>query len=601
MAEGTKNVLILYAKTRLLPATIEVDRGFRQFVHDSANLRVTLFNEFIDSPLFVGEGYERTLVRYLREKYAAHKLDVVVASGTDALRFLLEHRDETFPKVPVVHMGVFQNLLELMSPLPADVIGVPFSDDFSKTIELALRLHPRVTRLVVITGTSKTDREWETQLRDEVSRFQDRVTIEFLAGLPTSELQKRLAELGSDSFVFTPGYFKDGAGRIFFPRGSVELMAAVATAPIYGPFNTFLGTGIVGGWMTNFSSVGRQAGRIVSNLIEGSAPAALRLPAVTPVTLNIDWRQVVRWGISEAAIPPSAIVHFKPPSLLEAHRTAVTVAASVILLQSVLIGWLVLEHHRRRLAEQTVYKHRAELAHASRLAMAGELTASIAHEINQPLGAILSNADAAEMLIESGTERRDDLRAILTDIRRDDQRASDVIRRLRSFLAKHDVEKQLFDVNEAVNEIVGIMRTDTRRRGILLDVRLAKETTAVLGDRTQFQRVLVNLILNAMQAVADLPEGRRKIVVSAEKFSDSVRISVRDRGPGISTEHLPKVFDSFFSTKSSGMGIGLSIARTLVEAHGGRIWVENDFAEGAAFRFELPAANTDHSDATGPS
>ena len=508
-AGETRHVLVLYSSHRLLPANLEGEGGLREAIANSTELSA----EFLDYPRFEGESYVHTVTTFLREKYALRPPEVLVVGGEEALAFLLGHRAELFPQAPVVHMGVARSFLRSLPPLPADVVGVPIEYDFSGTIEQALRWHPRARHLVVVTGTATWDREFEARLRDEVSRFQDRAPAEFLAGLPTGAVLKRLGELGGDAVVFTPGYFQDGEGRMFAPREAARIMAAAATAPVYGPFNTFLGTGIVGGRMPSFAAMGRQAGEIVNALLDGATPAALRLPAIMPNTLTVDWRQIRRWGIDENAIPGDAVVHFREHTLLEAHRNELMIAATVFLLQAGLIAGFLVERRRRRLAEQAVQKQRTELAHASRLAVAGELTGSIAHEINQPLGAILSNADAAELLLESGADRRDALREILADIRRDDLRASEVIRRLRALLAKHEVERQPFDLNEAVSDVATLLRAETRRRGVTLDIRLATTAVTMVGDRIQIQQVLINLVLNAMDAVAEVPENRRTIVV----------------------------------------------------------------------------------------
>lgn len=587
----TRNVLILYSNGRLLPANIEVDRGLREAFRTSADRSINLFEEFLDAPRFGGQAYTHTLATYLREKYASRPPDVIVAVSDEALRFLLRNRAELFPQAPVVHMVIPKTLLQSITALPADVIGVPVEYDFRRTIDQALRWHPQVRHLVLVTGSSEWDREWEARLRDEVSHFKDRATVEFLAGLPTDAVLKRLSELGGDAVVFTPSYFQDGEGRHVIPRETVKAMATAATAPVYVPFDTFLGTGVVGGYMQSFEIMGRQAGQIVNALLDGAAPATLHMPEIMPTTLNVDWRQIRRWGIDEKAIPADAVLHFKAPTFLEQYRNEAIIAAVLFLLQAGLIAGLLVERYRRRLAEQAVQTQRFELVHASRVAVAGELTGSIAHEINQPLGAILSNADAADLILESGTDRREELHAILADIRRDDLRASEVIRRLRALLAKQEVERQPFELNEAVREVESLLSGEARRRRVTIDIRSAETDVTMTGDQIQIQQVLINLILNAMDAVADVPENRRTVVVSVENGAGGIAIAVRDRGHGIAPEHLPKLFDSFFSTKRKGMGLGLSIARTLVESHGGRIWAENGPGEGAAIHVKLPAAS----------
>ena len=588
-AGENRYVLVLYSNHRLLPANLEFEAGLRETLGESAELNA----EFLDYPRFDGESYMRALTRFLREKYALRPPAVLVVGGEGALDFVLSHRAELFPRVPVIHAAVLRSFLKSRPRLPADMVGVPIEYDFPGTIELALRLHPHAGRLVVVTGASAQDRAWEAELRGEVSRFRDRVSAEFLAGLPTDTVLKRLSELSSDAVVFTPGYFEDGVGRQFSPREAARLLAAAAAAPVYGPFDTFIGIGIVGGSMPNFAAMGRQAGRLVNDRLAGpgpAPPAAPHLPELMPKAVNVDWRQIRRWDIDPSAIPDDAIVRFKPPTLLETHATEAVVAAVVLLLQGGLIAGLLFERRRRRRMELSVHQQRCELAHASRVAVAGELTGAIAHEINQPLGAILSNADAADLLLASGADRRDELRAILADIRQDNVRASEVIRRLRALLAKQPVDWHPFALNDAVREMEPVLRAEARRRGVGFELRLAPTATILVGDRVQIQQVLINLALNAMDAANGLPEARSAVAVSVERDADRLALVVRDRGHGIAPEHLPQLFDSFFTTKPRGMGLGLSITRTLVEAHGGRIWAESSPGAGAVFRVEWPAA-----------
>ena len=587
----SRNVLVIYANGRLLPANFEADGGLRETIRTSSGRPVSIFDEFLDAPNFGGDAYAEIIANYLREKYASRPPDVVVAAGSEALSFLLQQRSTLFPGVPLVHLAIPLPLLRSMQ-LPRDVVGVPVEYDFSLTVEQALRWHPQARRLVLITGASPWDREWEARLRREATRFSGRVTVEFLAGLPTDAVRRRLQELAGDAVVFTPGYFVDGDGHHGTPRQSVEAIAAAAALPVYGPFSSFIGSGVVGGYLHTFKDMGRQAGGIVNALLAGSAPASLQLPALMPNSLQVDWRQLRRWGINADAVPDDAVIDFRQPSLLERYRAETIAAIVALLLQAGLIASLLFERRRRRRAEAAVHLQRHELAHASRLAIAGELTGAIAHEINQPLAAILSNADAADLMLESGGDRSNELRQILTDIRRDDLRASAIIQRLRALLSRHQVERQAFELNAVLDDVASLLRGEARRRQLRIAFKHAMKPVMVAGDRIQIEQVLINLILNAMDAVVGIADDRRTtVVVAVEQIADGmVVVSVRDRGPGIAVEHLPKIFDSFFSTKRDGMGLGLSIARTIVDAHAGRIVAENAAGGGALFQVELPTA-----------
>jgi signal transduction histidine kinase len=589
--EKARNVLVLYSNSRLLPANVEVERGLRDAIPANGAQRIEVFDEFLDTPRFGGDQYIHAMESYLREKYAKRPPDVIVAVSDEALRFMMKARtDDLYPHVPVIHAAVFMSALRSMTPLPTGITGVPIELEHFATIEQVLRWQPEARRVVIVTGASPQDREWEQQIRNGADRFRGRATFEFLAGLPNSVVLERVHTLRSDSVVYTTGYLQDGDRRNFIPRETVEGIAAASSVPVYGSFDTFIGTGIVGGVMPSFEGIGRQAGQSALAQIEGTAADSLPLAERMPAAVHVDWRQVQRWGIDEHAIPADAVVHFRQPAFLDLYRNEVIIALAVLLLQFTLIAGLVIERGRRRIAERNEHGLRFELAHASRLAIAGELTASIAHEINQPLGAILNNADAADLILESGSDRHAEVRIILADIRRDDVRASEVIRRLRSLFTRKAVERQPFDFNEAVRDIEGILRVEAARRRVTVEVRTPPNNATMVGDRIQIQQVLLNLVLNAMDAVAGSPEERRTVVVAVESVNGRIDLEVRDRGCGITAEQLPKLFDSFFSTKRTGMGLGLSIARTLVEAHGGRICAESVPGDGAVFRVAFPAA-----------
>jgi two-component system sensor kinase FixL len=244
---------------------------------------------------------------------------------------------------------------------------------------------------------------------------------------------------------------------------------------------------------------------------------------------------------------------------------------------------VVTDNTEKRRAEEA----RRELVHASRLAVLSEFTASIAHEINQPLGAILSNADAAELLLENASPPLDEVRRILADIRSDDLRASEVIRKLRGLLRRGEVERQPLDLNGVVRDVSIILRAEAQRRGVEIILKLSANPCIVWGDRVHLQQVLLNLIVNGFEAMAET-RGDRRVTLSTELSGGEVIVRVSDSGAGIPAERLPKLFDRFFSTKREGMGMGLAISRSLVEEHGGRIWAESPSGSGAHFCFALP-------------
>jgi signal transduction histidine kinase len=574
----------------MLPQNVITDRGLREALDRPEKPRVEVFTEYLDVPRFAGESYVRTVATYLRAKYSSRPPEVIVASGDTALAFLLKNRAHLFPDTPVVALGATS--VRTPGQLPADVVGSPLQLDSVRTIELAFRLHPSATHLVLITGASEWDRMWEARLRSEVPRFPDRAKTEFLAGLSTEALRKRLAELKPDAVVYTPGYFEDGDGKVVTPRASAQIIAAAAAAPVYGPYDTFIDTGVVGGFMPSSLAAGQQAGQMVNALLDGAAPASLRAREATVPTFNVDWRQVHRWGIDETAIPGDAIVRFREPTFWDAHQDEVIIAVVVIVLQSALIVALLIERRRRRIAEHEARAHLSEMAHMGRREAMGGLAASIAHELNQPLGAIHNNAGAAKLLLQANPPKLVDVTEILDDIQKDDRRASDVIARARNMLRKAEIDVDDLDLNEAITETLSLLSHDAEAKGVSLKTELEPGLPKVRADRVQAQQVILNLTLNAMEAVHDLRGAKRQVVVRSARASDKeAEVSVVDSGAGIVEEVLPRIFKPFVTSKPTGMGLGLSISRTIVEAHGGKIRAENLAGGGAAFHFTLPLAS----------
>ena len=233
-------------------------------------------------------------------------------------------------------------------------------------------------------------------------------------------------------------------------------------------------------------------------------------------------------------------------------------------------------------------------AQVSRLALLGELTASIAHEINQPLGAILSNADALEMLLESTNGRPEEIRTILSDIRREGLRASEVVSHVRTLVRRRAMEMTPLDVNEVAEEVMGLAGAESRRRGVVIETEFASDLPEVRGDRVWLHQLFLNLIVNAMDAMGPVETGKRRLLLRTCRDGDGrVEVAVADTGHGIPAGLLPRLFESFVTTREDGMGLGLAISRSIVEAHGGRIRAENNPGGGATLRFTLPADGRD--------
>jgi len=253
--------------------------------------------------------------------------------------------------------------------------------------------------------------------------------------------------------------------------------------------------------------------------------------------------------------------------------------------------WGAHRRHQNEIAQwKRTQQQQAELAHVGRVAVMGELASSLAHELNQPLGAILRNAEAAELFLEAPSPDLAEVRAILEDIRADDQRAGAVVDRMRAMMKRRPIEFALVDVNELAANVLSLVRSDADTRKVRITFEAAPAVPLVKGDRVQLQQVLLNLLVNAMEAVTDSAPPARQVAVCVQAAGTQILVAVRDAGRGIPADQLTRIFEPFFTTKPNGLGMGLAICSRILEAHAGRLWAENNPDRGATFRFTLPAA-----------
>ena len=254
----------------------------------------------------------------------------------------------------------------------------------------------------------------------------------------------------------------------------------------------------------------------------------------------------------------------------------------------------VMDVTERRVAEEALRSALADLERASRLSTMGQLTASIAHEINQPLAAIITNADACLLWLEADRPDLEEARQAATRIVRNGHRAGDIIKSVRALTRKSTPEMVPLDINDVIREVIVLMGAEFRRHGVRVETSLSSNLNSVIGDRVQLQQVVLNLIMNAIEAMANSEHGQRRMQIrSGNDESERVLVAVEDSGPGLDFAGTERLFEAFFTTKPEGMGMGLSICRSIIDAHGGRLWASPNLPNGAVFQFTLPATGGD--------
>lgn len=550
-----------------------------------------IYFESLDSTRFEQKGYMDDVREWLRRKYRDRRIDLVVPISEDALVFLADAHGEPWPTARVLYLEAGGVRVDVPTMLP-QAGGILLTDHTLDALAVIKTILPDTKRVAMLIGASALEKLRWRSFADKV-RMAGLEPIE-LAAMSMDDSLAALSRLPPETVVFILQPAIDARGHVPAPTEACELISSAGYVPAFTLGAQDLGCGVVGGMMRDWTIVGRLLGDEALTRLRKPSTEVAHVPVAKYTTLGFDDRQLERWNIPEARLPSGAMIRFREPNLWRDRRGLVLTVMGVTLLQSLLIAGLVFERRRRRRAEIESRRNLAAMAHLDRRAAMGELATSLAHELNQPLNAILQNAGVAQMLLTSTTipAALGEMSDIIGDIRKDDIRASEVIRRMRGLLQKHELEARPVDLNEVAEETTAIVQPDARAREIELELELADGVRPILGDRVHLQQVLLNLLMNAMDAVVAVPPERRHVRIRTTATHEMVRLAVSDSGPGIPDDRLSKIFEPFYTTKSegSGMGMGLAIARSIVDAHDGRMDAENNAGDGATVWFSVPVS-----------
>ena len=566
----------------------QIFAAFQAEVTSRPPSHLTIYAEDLDLENFGGDDYEATLQKVLSAKYRDKPVGVLMVIGECALRLVLRWRDELWPGIPVVFTMVNEADLSRLKP-PSEVTGNIVNVKLADSIKAARAVVPDLASVYIVGDPwdrQATFKNW----KDEVASVASDLRVVELMGFTLAELRQRLSELPERSAIIFTSMHSDGEGASLRSSTAVSRLAEKANRPIVVAAETLLSPGGIGGYVLVPGVIGAEAGRLALRILDGEEAVDIPPKTIEAVAPIFNWRQMERWNMAATALPPGSAIWFRDLSLWERYRWQVLAVIAVILIQAVLISILLHERKKRSDAEFEAHQRLSELAHVGRQAAAGELSSSIAHELNQPLGAILTNAETAELILQSPSPDLTELKEIVADIRRDDQRASEVIHRMRSFLKRTPFELRDVDLNDIMREAFAFLTAQATSSNVALYFEAFPEALPIKGDAVQLQQVILNLVVNSIEAMSAMPYGRAVIGRTELNGGSSAIVSISDFGPGLPSKKPNEVFDPFFTTKQQGMGIGLSIARTIVQAHKGKIWAENQAEGGAVFRLSLPLA-----------
>ena len=472
-------------------------------------------------------------------------------------------------------------------PLP-NVTGRFVRFSLSTSIDAARAL-VRNLRQVALVGDPFDRQPFRRQFLGELASAAANLEIINLLGLPLEQVKKRVASLPNSSVILYTTLTTDSIGSQYLPNEALAAIAKTANRPIVVDVDNRLGHGATGGYVVVPTLIGEEAAQLILRVFNGENASTIPITSSNAVKPVFDWRELQRWAVNERDLPLGSEILFRPPTAWEQYHWQILLIAAALGAQSFLIWGLFYEHRRRHNAEVEARRRIAELALMNRRSAIGETSASIAHEINQPLTAITLNGETALIYLAEKAPNLKEVTELVQSIVSDCLRVGQVVASVRAMSKKNTPDRILLDINDVIREVLTLLHVELDGHGVVVKTSLAEGLPHLLADRVQMQQVILNLIRNASEAMSSTAAGDRILWLrSAATDARECIVVIEDSGPGIEPEKLERIFEPFFTTKGTGMGMGLSICRSIVEAHGGRLNARRVHGRGMAFEIGLP-------------
>jgi len=583
-----RSVLVLDQSTPYTEHFGKLFASFQSTLKAGSHVPTSIHLERLGYTYVKGTEYHTLLHTFIKEKYRSGPFNVIIANGVDALHFAVRLQTETDPSTPIVFCGIDHGTVAQLK-LPPNVTGTTIHRTIRHALTTAKALVPGLKQFAVV-GDRLEEQTYRRHYKNELLAIDKDVGLIDLTGLPMDELRRRVAALPNDAAIFFTTLSGGSGGTSYDPNDALALVAEVANRPIVIDQETRLGHGGTGGFVLEPAPIGEATARIALRLLNGERAPSIPITAGEFVKPVFDWRELKRWNVSEDRLPSGSEIRFRELGVWERYRLPIVGMLAAFLLQAALIGWLIYEIGRRHRAEIQSRSAMAELTYMNRKVAAGHLSASLTHELNQPLAGIATRASAALRWIRPEKHDLEKARAALEGIVAATDRVANIITSIRAMFKKEAPEKVPTDINRIILTALSIVRVELQSNGVELRTQLNERLPAVEGDKVQLQQVVLNLVMNGLEAMQSV-RPRVLNVQTDQTKPGMVRVSVEDTGAGIDPSNLDRVFKPLFTTKASGMGMGLFICRSIIESHGGRIWVTAAANRGSVFQFELPISS----------
>jgi signal transduction histidine kinase len=587
-----RRVLIIDTEGSTRPAFVQFMEGFRAELAKQQGTHFEVFTENLELSRMGRDANDDRTMTWLLEKYRGWPFDVIISTSDATLRFLLRNRSQFTLQTEIVSVERLPRNA-MADDKHVSILSCDLPEAARRTVRLASHILPELREVAFVAQTRSHPKAAEAVL-EQLQLTAETIGLNFLplVDLPLGELRATLAGLSNQTAVVYLNYTVDEDGNDYVPAELLETLCRESASPFFGMSESYLGRGVVAGVGFSLREIGREAAQLVSS------PASIEEQAVRAVAAEIlvDARVLDRFGIPRDRLPADARVLFDPPQFWQEYWLQITAGVAMLVIQGVLLLTLAIQYRQRVRAEQTVSEQRDQLAHAGRVSMMGQLAAALAHELGQPLGAILNNVEAAAMLLQNDSSANaTELRDIISDIAADEERADLVLARIRSMIKQQTFTVSRIDPVAVVRDAATLAQVRLKNAGISLIVDCPASLPEIAGDSILLQQALLNLINNSADAIG--AAGDRKglagaITICLRQEDRSAAFSVSDNGGGIDeqTHSLEQVLQPFQTSRTDGMGMGLPIVATIAEQHDGSLRLENRPGDGLTVTLTVPFA-----------
>ncbi len=592
-----KTIAVFFSMDANLPAYTNMLEGIRSSLSEGSAEPYNLLTEYLDIGRSKDEEHARHLVELYNEKFQNNKPDLLITVGPFTYSLLTKFGLEALKNTPSINLESDPLVVNTPAPLP-NPYGIFINVKFriSETLKHAFELFPKYREVYVITGNSNTDFYITGLLKKSAADFKSTHHFTFINGITLDSMLLVVGKIPAKSIVIIPMYLADKNNVPYSTPEAIRIIAENCNAPVFPILDSFLKTnGGIGGFLFSYIFAGKETGRIAREIFDGKPLRDIIVNKESFYQYMYDWKQLKKWHLLDSkSIPSESLVFNREYGFFAEYKWYILAGILFMILETFLMAYLI----KLIIRQKAIGKQKSEaeelyrmLVREERMMRMVELTASLSHELNQPLTAILYSAQAGDRFLESGKLDYNQAKEIFRNIIEDDKRAAALISSVKSLMKLENRTKENVNISSLIHETLYIFHSEAIKQNIEVNHEQVNMPVFIFGDKIQIQQVILNFLFNASLSMEIKDPGHRLLVISQKLSKGKVIVSVRDSGPGIDDAVKDKLFKAFVTTRSSGFGIGLAVSRSIIEKHNGTIWAENHPEGGAEFSFSLETIN----------